>query len=55
MPKIASLFVTRLYRADLSELGEAPDAAELENSCLAIAEEDERRYSYLAFASSQRH
>lgn len=41
MPKIASLFVTRLYRADLSELGEAPDAAELENSCLAIAEEDE--------------
>ena len=41
MSKIASLFVTRLYRADLSEVGEAPDAAELANSCLAIAESDE--------------
>jgi len=41
MPKIASLFVSRLYRADLSELGEAPDAAELESSCIAIAEQDE--------------
>jgi len=41
MPKIASLFVTRLYRADLSEFGETLDAAELENSCWAIAEQDE--------------
>ena len=41
MTKIASLFVTRLYRSDLSELGKAPDAAELENSCLTIADDDE--------------
>lgn len=41
MPKIDSLFVTRLYRADLSEFGKAPDAEELENSCLAIASDDE--------------
>ncbi len=40
MPKIVSLFVTRLYRAHLSELGDAPDAAELEKSCLIIAEDD---------------
>ncbi len=41
MSKIASLFVTRLYRAKLSELGEAPDTIVLENSCLVIAEDDE--------------
>jgi len=41
MPKIVSLFVTRLYRADLSELGKAPDELELEKSCLSIAEDDE--------------
>ncbi len=41
MPKIASIFVTRLYRADLSELGKAPDAAELEAACLSVAEDDE--------------
>jgi uncharacterized protein (TIGR02466 family) len=41
MKKIVSLFVTRLYRADLSEFGKAPDAAELENSCLTIADDDE--------------
>ena len=41
MSKIVSLFVTRLYRADLSELGKAPDATELENSCLSIAADDE--------------
>ncbi|WP_299849189.1 2OG-Fe(II) oxygenase family protein [uncultured Roseovarius sp.] len=41
MSEIRSLFVTRLYRAALSELGEAPDAAELEASCYSIAEDDE--------------
>ena len=41
MPKISSLFVTRLYRAALSEMGEAPDASELEASCYSIAEDDE--------------
>jgi uncharacterized protein (TIGR02466 family) len=41
MSKIASLFVTRLYRSHLSDLGEAPDVGELESSCLAIAEDDE--------------
>ena len=41
MTKIDSLFVTRLYHSDLSELGKAPDAAELENSCLTIADDDE--------------
>ncbi|MFD0980356.1 2OG-Fe(II) oxygenase family protein [Tropicimonas aquimaris] len=41
MPQIESLFVTRLYRAALSEFGPAIDPAELENSCLVIAEDDE--------------
>jgi uncharacterized protein (TIGR02466 family) len=41
MPQIESLFVTRLYRAALSEFGPAIDADELENSCLVIAEDDE--------------
>lgn len=41
MSKITSLFVTRLYHATLSQLGKAPDAAELEASCLSIAEDDE--------------
>lgn len=40
MSNIRSLFVTRLYQAKLSELGEAPDQVELENSCLSIAEDD---------------
>lgn len=40
MPKIESIFVTRLYKAKLSELGEAPDPVELEESCLSIAEDD---------------
>ncbi len=40
MSKIASLFVTRLYRAKLAELGQAPDPAELELSCLSIADDD---------------
>lgn len=41
MSEITSLFVTRLYRANLSELGTAIDPAELEDSCLGIAEDDE--------------
>ena len=41
MPKISSLFVTRLYRAALSEHGPAIDNDELEASCFAIAEDDE--------------
>ncbi|MFT5600039.1 MAG: hypothetical protein ACI9N1_000271 [Flavobacteriales bacterium] len=41
MSKTASLFVTRLYRANLSELGKAPDTGELETSCLSIADDDE--------------
>lgn len=41
MSKIDSLFVTRLYRAALSEFGKAPDPGELENSCLVIAGDDE--------------
>lgn len=41
MAEISSLFVTRLYRARLSEFGPKIEAAELENSCLVIAEDDE--------------
>jgi len=41
MSQISSLFVTRLYRAALSEFDPAIDAAELETSCYAIAEDDE--------------
>ncbi len=41
MPSITSLFVTRLYRAQLSEFGPAIDPTDLENSCYAIAEDDE--------------
>ena len=41
MPEISSLFVTRLYRARLSEKGKSVDAAELLASCNAIAEDDE--------------
>lgn len=41
MPRIDSLFVTRLYRAALSEHGPRIDAAELEASCYSIAEDDE--------------
>ncbi len=40
MSKINSLFVTRLYRAHLSELGKPLDGAELETSCFAIAADD---------------
>ena len=41
MAQIESLFVTRLYRAALSEHGPKIDADELENSCLVIADDDE--------------
>jgi uncharacterized protein (TIGR02466 family) len=41
MSQIGSLFVTRLYRAALSEHGPAIDARELEASCYSIAEDDE--------------
>lgn len=41
MPNIDSLFVTRLYRAALSEHGPVIDAKELEASCYSIAEDDE--------------
>lgn len=41
MSKISSLFVTRLYRAALSELSKAPEPSDLEDSCVAIAMDDE--------------
>ena len=40
MTQIDSLFVTRLYRAALSELGKAPEPGDLEDACLGIAEDD---------------
>ncbi|GHF63008.1 TIGR02466 family protein [Seohaeicola zhoushanensis] len=41
MAQIDSLFVTRFYRAQLSEQGKPVDLDELENSCLSIADDDE--------------
>ena len=41
MSQIESLFVTRLYRAALSEHGPKVDPDELEASCYGIAEDDE--------------
>ncbi|MDU8912199.1 2OG-Fe(II) oxygenase family protein [Aestuariicoccus sp. MJ-SS9] len=41
MAQITSLFVTRLYRASLSEHGPDIDPSELEASCYSIAEDDE--------------
>jgi uncharacterized protein (TIGR02466 family) len=41
MPKINSLFATRLYQAALSEQQPRIDAAELEASCWSIAQDDE--------------
>ena len=41
MSQIESLFVTRLYRAPLSEFGKGVDPSELEDACLSIAEDDE--------------
>ncbi len=40
MTQIDSLFVTRLYRADLNEFGQAPEALELETTCLSVADDD---------------
>ena len=41
MAQIESLYVTRLYRARLSEHGSPIDPQELEASCYSIAEDDE--------------
>ncbi|SHG79313.1 TIGR02466 family protein [Cognatishimia maritima] len=41
MSQIESLFVTRLYRAPLSEYAPSVDAKELETSCIVIADDDE--------------
>jgi uncharacterized protein (TIGR02466 family) len=41
MADISSLFVTRLYRASLSEHGPAIDTDELRASCYSIAKDDE--------------
>jgi uncharacterized protein (TIGR02466 family) len=41
MSDIKTLFVTRLYRAQLSEMGKAVNRDELENSCWSIANDDE--------------
>lgn len=41
MAKISSLFVTRLYHAQLSEFGPPVDPAEFEANCYGIAEDDE--------------
>ena len=41
MSQISSLFVTRLYHAELAEHGYPVDMAELEASCWSIAEDDE--------------
>ncbi len=40
MAQITSLFVTRLYRARLSEMGAPVNADELAQSCIVIAEDD---------------
>jgi len=48
MSQIESLFVTRLYRAALSEHGKPVDQAELETSCWAIAEDDEAGQDWCA-------
>jgi uncharacterized protein (TIGR02466 family) len=41
MPDISSLFVTRLYRAQLAEHPPGVDSQELESACYSIAEDDE--------------
>lgn len=48
MSEIASLFVTRLYRAALSEFGKPLDGDELETSCLSIAADDEAGQDWCA-------
>ena len=47
MVEISSLFVTRLYRAEVNDLGKKKiDFDELASSCLAIAEDDEAGQSW---------
>ncbi|KGB81342.1 hypothetical protein JT55_13715 [Rhodovulum sp. NI22] len=46
MPKIDSLFVTRLYRAALTEFGDAIETSELEAACYSIAEDDEAGHDW---------
>ena len=41
MSQISSLFVTRLYHAQLAEHGDPVDMAELEASCWSIADDDQ--------------
>ncbi|MEM8981086.1 MAG: TIGR02466 family protein [Pseudomonadota bacterium] len=41
MSQLSSLFVTQLYQAKLSKLGQDLNVAELETSCLSIAQDDE--------------
>ncbi len=48
MSQITSLFVTRLYRASLSEFGGKVDSDELEASCLSIAQDDEAGQTWCA-------
>ena len=48
MSQIDSLFVTRLYRAFLSEHGKPVNLAEMEASCYSIAEDDEAGQEWCA-------
>lgn len=48
MSQISSLFVTRLYRAALSEQGKPVDLDEVEASCYSIAEDDEAGQDWCA-------
>ena len=48
MSDIKSLFATRLYHAKLSEHGAPLDAAELQTSCLVIADDDEAGQDWCA-------
>ncbi len=48
MAQISSLFVTRLYHGQLNETRDAIDLAELEQSCLVIADDDEAGQSWCA-------
>ena len=57
MSQISSLFVTRLYHAELTEHGDPVDMAELEASCWSIAEGDKagqewcKKNGYLGYTS----
>jgi uncharacterized protein (TIGR02466 family) len=46
MTQIDSLFVTRLYRAALSEQGKLIDTGELEHTCLSIADDDDAGHDW---------